>query len=182
MDKYQARERIRRAMENRKFMLDKSEYLQNEIDSDIKYYLYEDSNSKYSFSNWTLTEFDDGSFYLGIVQNGKREVVGCQYYKNGTIYIGGWYNDQYCHNGFYLSDKICYNGEFKYGKFNGSGTMAWRGFSTQGDFKDDQIVKAYYPTSGFTYNGKHFDQDGNSGCASVIVLAIVMTAIGMLAL
>ena len=60
--------------------------------------------------------------------------------------------------------------------------MAWRGFSTQGDFKDDQIVKAYNPTSGFTYNGKHFYHDGNSGCASVIVLAIVMTTIDMLVL
>lgn len=82
----------------------------------------------------------------------------------------------------YLSDKICYYGDFKCGKFDGSGVMAWRGFSTQGEFKDDQIVKAYYPTSGFTYNGKHFNQDGNPGCASVIVLAIIMTTIGLLAL
>lgn len=148
----------------------------------IRYKLYEDTTKEYGFSRWTLTEFDDGSFYLGIVRNGQREVTGCQYYSSGTIYIGGWYNNQYHHNGLYLSDKVCYYGDFKCGKFDGYGALAWRGFSTLGDFKDDQIVKAYHPTSGFTYNGKHFDQDGNSGCASIIVLAIIMTTIGLLAL
>lgn len=185
MNKNDARNRIVSFVEEHMYVLNKSSNIVSSLNSIIRVDLFpnEDDGWFYNrFNQFHCTEFDDGSFYLGMVENGKRNGWGCQYYKDERLYMGHWKNDYYQGDGFYLTQKICYFGEFYMDKFHGSGELAWHDFWTRADFENGDIKKAYYPTSGFTYNGKHFDQDGNSGCASIILIAIIMSVVGLLAL
>lgn len=185
MNKDDARNRIVSFLESHMYLLNTGSEIVSDINAIIKYDLFptEDNRFDYDrFNQFTCTEFDDGTFYLGKVENGKRNGWGCQYYSDGRLYMGHWHNDYRHGEGILLTQKICYDGEFNMDKFHGSGQLAWHNFWTRADFENGEIKKAYYPTSGFTYNGKHFDKDGNSGCAGIVLIAIIMSVVGLLAL
>ena len=71
-----------------------ADFIQNELQDCMQYYLSNDN-----LSNLELVEFENG-FYLGEMQNGKRNGFGIQlWYKDGgyhNFYMGHWNDDYKC--------------------------------------------------------------------------------------
>ena len=106
-----------------------------------------------------LYEFDNGTFYLGQVENSKRNGFGFQYYDDLTMYMGNWENNSRNGEGYLFNRKLCYHGEFLDGEFCGNGTMISNGIFVWAEFRHDNIAYVKKANTSFTYNGKSYDAD-----------------------
>lgn len=161
-----------------------SDFIQNELQDCMQYYLSNDN-----LSNLELVEFENG-FYLGEMQNGRRNGFGIQlWYKDGgyhNFYMGHW-SDDYKHgdDGFYCMDNAkTYFGGFVNGNFEGEDgyIVDNSGLLIHAVFQQGEIVKVKDNNSSFTYNGKSFDEKGKTsdnnsscwGCFSIIIIIALL--------
>lgn len=128
-------------------------------------------------------EFDDGEFYLGIMVNRQREGLGIVFFNNGNFYMGEFSNDTYNGKGFFVQPDNCYYGDFVNGKRHGEGIIVGKNnLYINAILNQGEISSVRQTASGFTYEGKKFDEkgkelsDGNScmGCVSIaFIIALI---------
>jgi hypothetical protein len=99
----------------------------------------------------TLT-FPDGEKYVGEWKDWEKNGQGTFTFHNGDKYVGEWKNEERNGKGIKTTtDGGKYEGEWKDGYENGQGTQTWSdGTKWVGEWKD-----------GITWNGTHYDKDGN---------------------
>lgn len=125
-------------------------------------------------------EFDDGSFYIGGASGGNREGLGTAYYSNGNFYMGQWHNDKYDGKGFFFNSSECFYGDFHNGNYHGDFLIVGSDEYIEAVFENDNIVKVKRTLHPFSFNGKHFDENGNcdsGGCLGVVVFVLVLLGI-----
>ena len=60
--------------------------------------------------------FDDGSKYIGEIEDGMKSGVGLLFIPDGSVYLGQWLNDIYHGDGIYIyPDGERYEGELDHG-------------------------------------------------------------------
>ena len=96
-------------------------------------------------SEGTEPEVDEGEEtvgYVGSFVDGKKSGFGNERYFNGSIYKGGWANDQYHGRGIkkfaHYADESIFEGEHFEHKRQGKGKMVYKENSSyEGDWKND---------------------------------------------
>jgi hypothetical protein len=156
----------------------------------LDYYL-----SKEQVENYRLLSFENG-FLLGEIQNNDVNGFGARiWYQNtppSSLYIGQWRDGMRNGTGFYfMTSGDCYYGEFVNNNFQGERShLVGANGSVEfvATFFNDEIQKVHSCSGPFTYNGKHFNAEGNKrgssndgngcwGCVSVAILVIVLYGI-----
>jgi hypothetical protein len=118
-----------------------------------------DENKSLSFEG--QIEFNDGTLYRGMIQDGKINGYGKMIYKSGDTYEGHFLNNKKSGHGSYSFQKGgFYNGEFAEGTYNGKGTLVdaagnrYEGDFASGNYNGDGIRTL---ASGSIYTGKFKD-------------------------
>ena len=130
-------------------------------------------------------EFDDGSFYLGFMQNSQREGYGINYHNSNHFYFGEWHNNSYNGKGFLFQANYCHYGDFLNGKRHGEGIIVGKNMYVDADFDNNNISRVKNTLGGFTYNGKIYDENGKSsnksfgfgGCISIVFTIVLFWGI-----
>lgn len=125
-------------------------------------------------------EFDDGSFYLGDVQNCMREGWGTSYINDNDFYIGQWHNDERHGKGFQYLRGECHYGDFVDGNRHGNIQICSYDLYTEAFFENDNMVKVIKTTGGFSFGGKNYDEHGKeegAGCLSVLIIGIIVLSL-----
>ena len=176
MNKYQAAQRIRNLIEKR---IPDYEHVDGLADIMVEYESMLIGNNSV-LEKLHFQEFDDGEFYLGIMANRQREGLGIVYFDNGNFYIGEFSDDAYNGKGFFVQTDDCYYGDFLNGKRHGEGIIVGKnGLYVNAIFEQDEITSVKQTASGFTYDGKKYDENGKktddgNGCMGCVSIGFVI--------
>ena len=157
-----------------------ADFIQNELETYLKYSFNNDDLEKYD-----LIEFSNG-FYLGNTSHGTLNGFGVRLYYvegyNHNFYIGYWKDGEEHGEGGISCEKDTktYFGGFANGKYEGDGHIVKNsGLLFWAVFQQGEIVKVKQTTSGFSYGGQEYDKNGkrvdkDSSCLGCIVIVIVI--------